>query len=581
MGRALFSHSFNAPSAPPVAVAVRAEPALEPPRWDPHTGIDPDSDEFFEGAVYEAFVNPEDMVIQPDMPALEDPDSPMTLPVAPSPPGSPPPLLPAGLEADPAPRRLLDQYGLRRVSTGPQRRYLDPHIQLFPAPENYPPPALPASISRTPAQYEYIDPTLGGTLRTTPPQDIIAASRRAAPEPNLPRPTPPPSSETEARTAVRDALRAAAIARQGAMAAAAAAGVSASTIAATAARNSSTINAALSVATAQTLSLQAHIRMLEDAVSGLGSLASNLSDVARVTRQTASAIHDRAALPMASDDDYNSGLADHFTYDQRANTNTAAGNAIRAPDFVPATLRTSIPRLYIPTSAPAPAASPAPATSDVRSLRLPHPRLSVDLGASAPRTRLRSASTSAISNTSTTNALTHRDPWFTATPRARPVMVHRATNAVPGSARTSSSSSSRGSSADSSRATSLDSTPESSAPVTPEPRFVTPYIFSESNSASGFPLTTSSSSAPFAPAVTVVTSYQSQSTTTPRPRTITTTVFGGDTPPPLVSPRDENDPRTTRRTSQDRQRAMNTDILTDAHEAYWGRDWPARSAGRA
>ncbi|EAU90441.1 hypothetical protein CC1G_00825 [Coprinopsis cinerea okayama7 len=57
MGRALFSKTHRAP-----AVAVRTEPdLLGPPceKWSVSNRFDPDSDEFFEHAQYEAFIDPE------------------------------------------------------------------------------------------------------------------------------------------------------------------------------------------------------------------------------------------------------------------------------------------------------------------------------------------------------------------------------------------------------------------------------------------------------------------------------------------------------------------------------------------
>lgn len=65
MGRPLFSASYSTP-------AVRTEPEKAPPsihfeKWTHWNSFDPDSDEFFERAVYEAFLDPAD-----DPPSTED-----------------------------------------------------------------------------------------------------------------------------------------------------------------------------------------------------------------------------------------------------------------------------------------------------------------------------------------------------------------------------------------------------------------------------------------------------------------------------------------------------------------------------
>ncbi|KAJ7105474.1 proline-rich protein [Mycena crocata] len=63
MGRALFSETYGY-KAP--AIRVEAEPLpVCPDKWSVYNRFDPDSDEFFEGAEYEAFVDQEGLLEQP------------------------------------------------------------------------------------------------------------------------------------------------------------------------------------------------------------------------------------------------------------------------------------------------------------------------------------------------------------------------------------------------------------------------------------------------------------------------------------------------------------------------------------
>ncbi|KAJ7623157.1 hypothetical protein FB45DRAFT_97178 [Roridomyces roridus] len=79
MGRPLFSERYGVNSTS----RVEPEPVTScPSKWSIHARFDPDSDEFFEGAVFEAFTDKdggEAVIVQPDTATL-----PVPVPVAPA-----------------------------------------------------------------------------------------------------------------------------------------------------------------------------------------------------------------------------------------------------------------------------------------------------------------------------------------------------------------------------------------------------------------------------------------------------------------------------------------------------------------
>jgi hypothetical protein len=113
MGRPLFSLSMN--SAPAVRVEPEVEGFVVPERWSDKNPFDPDADEFFDDAVFEAFVEPNGF----PSPTILDPipSDPSSIPRPGSPIYTDPPSTATSPAGSPDPAVLISPDAYRRMVT--------------------------------------------------------------------------------------------------------------------------------------------------------------------------------------------------------------------------------------------------------------------------------------------------------------------------------------------------------------------------------------------------------------------------------------------------------------------------------